>query len=231
MRRALVVGLGAVDRGDDAIGPVVVGQVRELLEAGAPSEVAAPEIVVHEDPTALVELMAGRPLAVVVDALRSPGRAGSVHVIEAGQSPLPAATDPGPAGSHGFGLASALELARALGTLPPEVVVVGVVGTSFAMGAPLSEPVARAAPVAAAAVLAALGPSSVGSSQQQPAEARSPRPRSSDVPRVAAGIVRSLRDVGDEGPEEPTPSASTDASGVGDAEARSATRGEVGHVH
>jgi hydrogenase maturation protease len=95
-----------------------------------------------------------------------------VQVIEAGQSPLPASTDPGPAGSHGFGLASSLELARALGCLPPRVVVVGIVGTCFTVGAPLSEPVARAVPLGVEAVLRILAQAPVGSSPQQTASGR-----------------------------------------------------------
>ena len=210
MTDVLVVGLGAVDRGDDGIGPVVVARVQEALASGGgasgPTITCPPAtVVVHEDPTALVELMAGRSLAVIVDALRSPGQAGSVHVIEAGQTPLSASTDPGPAGSHGFGLASSLELARALGSLPPRVVVVGVVGSRFAVGAPLSDPVAAAVPAAVASVLAVLGLSDKGAGPQGIADhtdrpvvlgPRQAREARSAEPRTHIAQLRRRREVG-----------------------------------
>jgi hydrogenase maturation protease len=162
-----------VDRGDDAVGQVVAAQVATGV---ATSGMLGVEVVVHEDPTVLVDLMApdgqasgpGRQLVVVVDAVRAgtagptgwanprPGPGpGEVLVLEtgAGQPPLPARTDPGPAGTHGIGLAGALELARALDRLPPRVVVVGVVGTDFGHGLPLTPAVAAAVPEAVATVL------------------------------------------------------------------------------
>jgi len=83
---------------------------------------------------------------------------GAVVVLETGaeRPPLPARTETGAAGTHGIGLAGALELARALDRLPPRVVVVGVVGTDFGPGHPLSEPVEAAVPAAVATVLEAL---------------------------------------------------------------------------
>jgi hydrogenase maturation protease len=61
--------------------------------------------------------------------------------------------DPGPAGTHGFGLAGAIELARALDRLPPRFVVVGIEAQGFDHGAPLSAPVLAAIPRATDAVL------------------------------------------------------------------------------
>jgi hydrogenase maturation protease len=46
--------------------------------------------------------------------------------------------------THRFGLADALELARALGRLPPRVVVYGIEGSRFAPGRPMSPAVAAA---------------------------------------------------------------------------------------
>ena len=170
----LIVGLGSPDRGDDAVGPIVAAEVATAVRSGG---MAGVEVVVHEDPTALVDLMtpvdpssdSGRQLVAVVDAIRSGGAGpsdadhprrepGEVLVLEtgAGLAPLPARTDPGPAGTHGIGLAGALELARALDRLPPRVVVVGVVGADFGHGHPLSATVAAAVPGAVAAVTAAV---------------------------------------------------------------------------
>lgn len=167
LRRSLVVGLGSPDRGDDAIGPIVAGAVARTVAARQRREVV---VVEREDPTSLVELMdprgpdGGWDTVVVVDAVRSGAAPGTITVIEAG-SDAPglgmsgARIDPGPAGTHGFGLAGALELARALDRLPPRVAVVGVEAADFAYGAPLSDAVTTVVGAAVDAVLAcALAP-------------------------------------------------------------------------
>lgn len=150
---ALVVGLGSPDRGDDGVGPAVAERVATL----ARSEV---DVLVHEDPTDLVELWSGRSVAVVVDAVCSGAKGGTVHVLETGAAGdrLPRSTwaTSGRAGTHALGLATAVELARALHRLPPRLVVVGVEGVGFDHGAPLSPEVAAAIPAAVAAVVTAL---------------------------------------------------------------------------
>ncbi|HYN56107.1 MAG TPA: hydrogenase maturation protease [Motilibacterales bacterium] len=159
--RVLVVGLGSPDRGDDAAGAeVAAAAARTVAERG----LLGIHVVEHEDPTALVDLLdpTGRPygwdLVVVVDAIRSGAAPGSVTVLDVGSdgqdfASMGARLDPGPAGTHGFGLAGTIELARALGRLPPRVVVVGIEAVSFEHGAPLSPAVHSAIPRAAETVL------------------------------------------------------------------------------
>lgn len=147
-QRPLVVGLGSPDRGDDAVGAAVVRAVAALL----------PAVDVHtrEDPSALLDLWWGRDLAVVVDAARSGAPSGTVHVLEAGRTaPAPGLTARAGAaigGTHAFGLAEVVDLARALRRLPDRLVVVGVEAERLDHGAPLSPAVAAAVPVAAARV-------------------------------------------------------------------------------
>lgn len=152
---ALVVGLGSVDRGDDAVGPAVAADVGEAVAGrGMPGV----RVIDHEDPTALIELMDGHDFVVVVDAVRSGAVPGTLTVrpVGPGQEPLPARADAGPAGTHGLGLAGTIELARALDRLPPQVVVLGVEAVHFEHGAPLSAPVLDAVPRAVEAVLGLL---------------------------------------------------------------------------
>lgn len=162
--RVLVVGLGSLDRGDDAIGPLVAAAV-----AGAASEreLVGVHVVEHEDPTALVDLLdptgptSAWDAVIVVDAVRSGAAPGTVTVLDVGPdgrdlASLGARVDPGPAGTHGFGLAGAIELARALDRLPPRVVVVGIEAQGFDHGAPLSAEVRASVPSATEAVLAAV---------------------------------------------------------------------------
>ncbi len=157
MSAPLVIGLGSVDRGDDAIGPVVA----RVVAAEGP---AAARVIEHEDPTALLDLWAGHDVVVVVDAVCSGGPAGSVHELETGigAAPMPerAWSAIGHGGTHAFGLGAAVELARALHRLPARLVVVGVEAGGFEHGAPLTAPVATAVPVAAAQVIAVLGEAS-----------------------------------------------------------------------
>jgi hydrogenase maturation protease len=147
----LVVGLGSPDRGDDAVGPAVALRIADLGVPGL-------KVLVHEDPTDLVESMTGAGGVVVVDAVWSPGTApGELLVLETGDGadPLPedAWARTGRGGTHAFGLASAVELARALRRLPPRVVLVGVAAAAFDHGTPLSPGVADAVDRAVDAVL------------------------------------------------------------------------------
>lgn len=153
MTTALLVGLGSPDRGDDAVGPAVA---RAVSAAG----LAGVRVVEHEDPTALLDLWRDHRLVVVVDAVRTGDAAGTLHQLETGEGAvaLPQSTwaGTGRGGTHAFGLASAVELARALHRLPTRLVVVGVEAAGFEHGAPLSDPVAAAVPLAAARVRAIL---------------------------------------------------------------------------
>lgn len=151
----LVVGLGSPDRGDDAVGVHVARAVAAL--AGP-----AVEVVEHEDPTDLIELWSGRDRVVVVDAMCSGTGAapGTVRLLETGAqlSPLPESAwlRTGRGGTHAFGLATAVELARALRRLPPRVTVVGVEAGGLEHGSPLSSAVEAAVPGAVDAVLHAI---------------------------------------------------------------------------
>lgn len=150
---ALVVGLGSPDRGDDAVGPVVAAEVARRGRTDL-------RVVVHEDPTCLVELWGAEDTVVVVDAVRSGAAPGTVHVLDATSGTLAdrAWTRTGRGGTHAFGLAAAVELARALHRLPRRLLLVGVEATSFEHGAPLSTPVARAVEAAVRTVEALLVP-------------------------------------------------------------------------
>jgi hydrogenase maturation protease len=160
--RVLVVGLGSPDRGDDAVGPQVAAA---LMRAVSVRGLRGVHVVEHEDPTALVDLLdphspAGAwAAAVIIDAVRSGAGPGAVTVLDVGLDghdlrSLGARIDPGPAGTHGFGLAGAIELARALDRLPARLVVVGIEAVGFDHGAPLSGPVREAIPRATDIALA-----------------------------------------------------------------------------
>ncbi|WP_062135092.1 hydrogenase maturation protease [Demequina aestuarii] len=148
----IVVGVGSPDRGDDAVGAAVASRVDDRYGGRV-------RVVTREDPTALVQLWEGARVVIVVDAVASGRTPGTVRVIEAGADapplPLRAFAATGRGGTHTFGLAGAVALARALGTLPARVVVVGVEAATFAYG-PMSPQVSASIGAAAAAVEAEL---------------------------------------------------------------------------
>lgn len=129
--RAMVIGLGSPDRGDDAVGPAVAERVRGMVGDGV-------EVLTREDPTALVHTWQGRHVVVLVDSMISGVAPGTVTVRRAGthDAPLPtyAFAAAGRGGSHAFGLAGAVELSRTLGTLPEHVAIVGVESKTFDHG-------------------------------------------------------------------------------------------------
>jgi hydrogenase maturation protease len=130
----LVIGVGNPDRQDDGAGPAVAARVADLALPGV-------RVIAGAEPTALLDLWQGEPDVIVVDAVRTaPSGVDRVLVLDVAASPLPAWAGSG--GTHGFGVAGAVELARALGRLPRRLAVVGVVGSRFGDGGRLSADVA-----------------------------------------------------------------------------------------
>ena len=144
---ALVVGIGNRSRGDDAVGPEVASRVAQL---GLPGVAVA----MLDEPMALVEQFATHDHVVVVDATDPRGHPGRVHVRDVSGAPL--RREPPALGSHGLGVADAVELARALGRLPKRLTLVGVEARTFRLGAPLSPRLHEGLDDAVAAVVTAL---------------------------------------------------------------------------
>jgi len=122
--------------GDDAVGPVVLdrlaGRVKETI------------VLVESvgDATHLLDTWRDTRLAVVVDAVVSGCVPGTVHRID-GLAGLPASWRS--ASTHLVGVAEAIELARAIGVLPDELVVYGIEIGEVEPGVTLSQEVEAAA--------------------------------------------------------------------------------------
>ena len=108
-------------------------------------------MVEHEgEPTALLDVWDGADALWLVDAVSSGSVPGTVHRLDTSTEPLPAALFR--ASSHLVGLGEAVELARALGRLPPRVVFYGIEGERFEAGDTVSPTVASAVTRAAEAL-------------------------------------------------------------------------------
>ena len=141
----VVVGVGTMGRGDDAAGLLVA----RALRGRVPEAVAVLEC--DGDPGALIAAWENAPRVVVIDAVRSGARPGTVHRLDASRAAAVAGS--GDWSSHGLGLAAAIELADALGRRPGGFRVIGVEGECFAAGDAPSSTVLAAVPTAADAVL------------------------------------------------------------------------------
>lgn len=141
-RGTLVVGLGNRLRGDDAAGLVAAGMIAERLPS---LEV----VELEREPSGLLDLWPGVGEAVVIDAVVGiePGR---VHRFD-GSVPLPAAFGGGHS-THLLGLPEVIELGRELGRLPGRLLVIGIEGSQFSLGAAMTPAVREAAEAVAVEV-------------------------------------------------------------------------------
>ncbi|GAB4356271.1 MAG: hydrogenase maturation protease [Oricola sp.] len=130
----LIVGVGNAFRSDDGVGPFVA-------EALAGRGLNA---MVHGgDGAGLMDLFGAHGAIVMVDATRSGAEPGTLIALDAAAERLPA--DFFHYSTHRFGLAEAVETARALGSLPARLTIYGIEGQDFGAGAGLSAPVAATA--------------------------------------------------------------------------------------
>ena len=80
----------------------------------------------------LADLQAARCVW-IIDAARSGAPPGTIHRIDCATTD--AIVPRGTVSSHGFGVAEAIALARALGTLPPHCIVYAIEAADFTPGA------------------------------------------------------------------------------------------------
>ena len=134
-------------RGDDAVGRMVVRSMRLHLPAST--------LVVEHDGegTSLLAQLQFASRAWLIDAAQSGAPPGTIHRIDCANSD--AVVPRGGVSSHGFGVAEAIALARALGNLP-HCVVYAIEAADFTHGASPSSAVTQAAREVAERILAEL---------------------------------------------------------------------------
>jgi hydrogenase maturation protease len=131
IKQPIIVGVGAEFRGDDCFGLDVVD---ELLATG---KFPSARLTKCTDLSRLLYFMAADQGLVIVDAVRDSQRQhGDLIAWEITNGKLP--RDRASTSSHSVGLGDALQLAATLGRLPQRVRFIGVVGSSFALGSPMT---------------------------------------------------------------------------------------------
>ncbi|MYT75130.1 MULTISPECIES: hydrogenase maturation protease [unclassified Streptomyces] len=147
--RIAVIGVGNMLRRDEGVGWAAVALLEERARH-RPLPPGTALAVCDGDPGRLIGLWEGAELAVVLDTAHThPGRPGRVHRIALDAAHL---NRPCAAGSHGLGLAGAVELARLLGRLPGRLVVYAVEGADHSLGTRMSPEVRASVAHLAAAV-------------------------------------------------------------------------------
>ena len=139
-----VIGIGLTLRGDDAAGLDAIRQWQEEY----PKTASRPEVRVETSELpglALIDLLADVDAAVIVDAVQSSAKPGTIHRI--GPDELSAFT-PDAQSAHGWGVAETLQLGRelypTLKKLP--IRLIGIEAEQVALGTGLSKAVVQAMP-------------------------------------------------------------------------------------
>jgi hydrogenase maturation protease len=143
-----VIGVGNVYRSDDGVGIVVARRIREKAEdlhvVDASGEGAS-----------LMAMWTPSDHVVVIDAVRSSSSPGRIHRLDSHKEPIPSAFFN--YSTHAFSVAEAVEMSRALATLPARLVIYGIEGRTFAAGSALSQEVSAVLDEVVDRVLADLG--------------------------------------------------------------------------
>lgn len=133
-RPILVVVCGNENAGEDALGPRVARELADMNLSGV-------DIVdLAMKPAALFDLLAGRELLLIVDAIATPSADEAWKVVVCSWSDCRNSVIRGANSStHGLSIGDQLLLAEQLGMLPLDVRFVGCTVGMFELGTPASE--------------------------------------------------------------------------------------------
>lgn len=134
----LVIGVGNAFRRDDGLGPAVLAALQSNLPAGVCLSAQSGE------GSTLMAAWQGYERVLLIDAVCSGAPAGTLHVLDAHQTPIPSRFFH--YSTHAFSVAEAIEMARALGELPAQMTLMGLEGADFGAGQGLSPAVQAAWP-------------------------------------------------------------------------------------
>ena len=145
-RSIKIIGVGNPFRGDDGAGRAVAQALRTKDLPGVTVLEATGE------GGTLMDAFADADTAIVIDAARAGGEPGAIYRFDAHKEDLPSQFFN--YSTHAFSVAEAVQLAKALGQLPPTLLLYGIEGATFEQGVGLSPAVEAAVNIVADRVCA-----------------------------------------------------------------------------
>ena len=135
--KVLVIGVGNEYRGDDGVGIYIARRLKLKKLPGTIVKIESGEGI------SLMESWDSAPMVIVIDAMNSGDSCGKIYRIDAHKQSITKQFHPN--STHHFGIAEAVELAKALNRLPEYLMIYGIEGKSFKEEIGLSPEVERAA--------------------------------------------------------------------------------------
>ena len=136
-QKILLIGIGNEFRSDDGIGLIIVRQIQNKQISSITVKEASGE------GAALMEAWKGYESVILVDAISSGAKPGTILKIEASKEIVPAKFFH--CSTHAFGAAEAIELAREMKLMPTRLLVHGIEGVNFSAGVTISQAVQESA--------------------------------------------------------------------------------------
>ena len=132
----LIIGIGNPYRGDDGVGHRIAQDIKKK----SPDHVNV--IEQSGDGISLMDSWKDSDAVILIDAVHSGAQPGTIHRFDVHTQTIP--TKFFHYSTHAFGVAEAIELARALKQLPKNLIVYGIEGKCFDAGIGLSLEVEKA---------------------------------------------------------------------------------------
>lgn len=139
-----IIGIGQSLRGDDSAGLAAVCLWQEKY--GESNKRSNLQVEITELPgIGLLNLLEGVRVAILVDAVKSGAKAGTIHILSQEQLE---AFEHATGSAHGWGVAETLRLGEKLGLsdMPEKIIVIGIEAVDFSLGGLLSQEVEQALP-------------------------------------------------------------------------------------
>ena len=144
MSEIVIIGIGQELRGDDAIGPVIV---REWQNNNQSSDNHLRAEICPLPGLELLDLFEDAHTAILVDAVQSGAKPGTVHITDMNQL---VSFGVGSGSVHGFGVAETLALGKQIdpSPIPERLIVIGIEILHLDLGEPISQEVRESIPIA-----------------------------------------------------------------------------------
>ena len=136
-KSSLVLGIGNLYRCDDGVGPIIAGRLEEMFQDQIDVCTAV------KDGFSLIHLWQEYNHVYLIDAVNSGKNPGKIYRFDALSEPLPSIFSTN-FSTHSIDIPETIALAGKLGMLPKKLIIYGVEGKHFNIGADLSEEVRKA---------------------------------------------------------------------------------------